>query len=478
MGLKSNISYNVILTLSGYIIGIIVFPYISRVLGVSNIGIVSFVDNIINYFVLFATLGASTIGTREIAKCKGDKEKVNSVFSNLILIYTIYTLIVILIYYFAVNNIYKLKIYKELFYIGSAKLIFSVFLIEWLYKGLENFKYITTRSILIKVIYLISIFVFVRNVTDYKIYFVLTTLSVVLNSLINIVYSRNVVKITFKEINLKPYFKHSILLGSYSVLTSMYTTFNVMYLGFVTDTTQVGYYWAAIKVYSIILGFYTAFTGAIMPRMTSLLASGSIDSFKSIINKSFDLLFILCPPIIIISIIHAPQIINILSGAEFDGAVLPMQIVMILVFIVGVAQILAIQVLIPMKRDKIILNASFVGASISIISNIILVERLGAVGSAIVLLLCEFLVTIFYILVCVKKNIIIFPWVKMFKYIVASIPYAIICLISLFVFAKYEVVMLSFTVFIAMIYLLVIIKYFLKNETISNMLLSVKDKMK
>jgi O-antigen/teichoic acid export membrane protein len=477
MGLKSNISYNVILTLSGYIIGLVIFPYISRVLGVSNIGIISFVDNIINYFILFATLGASTIGTREIAKYKGNKDKVNTVFSNLIILYTIYTILIIIVYYFAVNYIDKLKIYKELFYIGTAKLIFSVFLIEWLYSGIENFKFITTRSLLIKFFYLISIFIFVRNSEDYIIYFVLTTLSVVVNSIINIVYSRNVVKFTLKEIDLRPYLKQSFLLGSYSILTSMYTTFNIMYLGFVTDTTQVGYYWAAIKVYTITLGFYTAFTGAIMPRMSSLLASGSIAKFNNIINNSFEILFSLSPLIIIISIIHAPQIINILSGTEFYGAVLPMQIVMPLLFVVGIAQILAMQVLIPMKRDKIIIRASFIGAAISIVSNIILVDKFGATGSAIVLVLCEVSVTIFYILVCIKKQIIFFPWSKMLKNIIASIPYAIICYISLLVFTNYEFFIVIFSCVLSLTYFIISNKYFLKNEIIHNYINGFIDKI-
>lgn len=478
MGLRSNILYNVILTLSGYIIGLIIFPYISRVLGVSNIGIVSFVDNIINYFVLFATLGANTIGTREIAKHKGDKEKINSVFSNLILLYTIYTFLIIVIYFFAVIYIDKLSIYKELFYIGSAKLIFSVFLIEWFYRGLENFKFITIRSLFIRLLYLISIFIFVRNSEDYIIYFVLTTLSVVVNSIINIVYSRNAVKFTLKEIDLRPYLKQSFLLGSYSILTSMYTTFNIMYLGFVTNTTQVGYYWAAIKIYTIVLGFYTAFTGAIMPRMSSLLALGSIDSFNNIINKSFDILLALSPFIIIISVIHAPQIIYILSGVEFYGAVLPMKIVMILVFVVGLAQILAIQVLIPMKKDKIILEASFVGATISIISNIIFVEKLGAVGSAIVLLICEFSVTLFYIGICIKKKFIIFPWIKMVKYLIASIPYLLICLISAALFSDYNIFMIFFSTLFSMIYFFISNKYILKNETISNLMSHISQKVK
>lgn len=471
MGLKSNISYNIVLTLSGYVIGLISFPYISRVLGVSNIGTVSFVDNIINYFILFSTLGASTIGTREIAKYKHDKQKVNTVFSNLIILYSIYTLFVLIVYFFTVTFIEKFNVYKELFYIGSAKLVFSVFLIEWLYKGLENFRYITTRTLLIKILYLFSLFIFVNNADDYKIYFILTTLSVLINSLINIIYSKKIIKFTLSEVNLKPFFKQSFLLGSYSILTSMYTTFNVMYLGIVSNTVQVGYYWAAINLYGIILSFFSAFTNALMPRMSSLLYTGEKNNYDQIIKKSFDILFAFSFPVIIFSIIHAPQIIHILSGSEFDGAILPMQIIMPLVMVVGIGQILAIQVLVPMQKDKIILQSSFLGASTGIISNIILVKKFASLGSALVLLISELTVTSYYILVCRKNRIIKFPWIEAGVNFLMSLPYLLFCIISTKLFKDNEVVMLIFSLLISLLYFIINNICFWINETVHDFII-------
>lgn len=478
MGVKSNISYNLILTLSGYFIGLITFPYVSRVLGVSNLGIISFVDNTINYFILFSTLGASTIGTREIARYKGDKDKVNSVFTNLILLYIIYSFIVLLLYFIAVTFIDKLNIYKELFYIGAAKLLFSVFLIEWLYKGLENFKFITSRSVIIKVTYVVSLFVFVKDSNDYKLYFILTTLSVVINALINILYSKKIIKFVHYGINLKYYLKQTLILGSYSILTSMYTTFNIMYLGFVSDTIQVGYYWAAIKIYTIILGFYTAFTGALMPRMSSLLSLGEKDKYNLLIIKSFDILFAFCFPLIIISIIHAPQIIRVLSGSEFAGAILPMKIIMPLVLVVGIAQILAIQVLIPLQKDKTILHASMIGALFGVLCNIVFVRKFGATGSALVLFLSELSVALFYMYICKKNHILKFPYVKIIKYLIVSLPYILISYISSQIFKDKDVLIIVFTVAFSLFYFVFSHKYFLNSGTIHGIYESIKRKAK
>ena len=198
MGLKRNLAYNSLLTLSQYFIGFITFPYVSRVLGASGIGMVSFVDNTINYFLLFSSLGISIIGTRETARFRNDVEKLNSLFSSLMVIYIITTVIVTTAYFVAVSQIDKLHTYKELFYIGAAKIIFSVFLIEWFYKGIENFRFIAVRSIIIKLFYLVFLFVLVKDPGDYHVYFALTAGVVALNAAVNFIYAKKLTRISFQ----------------------------------------------------------------------------------------------------------------------------------------------------------------------------------------------------------------------------------------------------------------------------------------
>ena len=70
--IKKNFAYKSILTISSYIMGFIIFPYISRVFGVERLGLVNFVDNTINYFLLFATMGIGILGVREIAAVKNE----------------------------------------------------------------------------------------------------------------------------------------------------------------------------------------------------------------------------------------------------------------------------------------------------------------------------------------------------------------------------------------------------------------------
>ena len=139
--IKKNFAYKSVLTLSTYLINFITFPYVARVLGVERIGLVNFVDNTVNYFLLFATMGVGLLGVREIAAVKEDKKRRDQVYSSVLALNLLFTLVSLGIYLLCVVTIPKLCQYDELFYIGTAKILFTVFLVEWFFTGVENFRY-------------------------------------------------------------------------------------------------------------------------------------------------------------------------------------------------------------------------------------------------------------------------------------------------------------------------------------------------
>ena len=426
--IKKNFAYKSVLTLSTYLINFITFPYVARVLGVERFGLVNFVDNTVNYFLLFATMGVGLLGVREIAAVKEDKKRRDQVYSSMLALNLLFTLVSLGIYLLCVVTVPKLCQYDELFYIGTAKVLFTVFLVEWFFTGVENFRYITLRSILIKVLYIISVFLFVRDTSDYRLYFILTVGVVVLNALINQLYIRKFVRVRWNNIQLFKYLKQNVTLGIYTLMTSMYLTFNVMYLGLVSNNTEVGYYTTAFKLYSVILGFFTAFTNVMLPRMSSLLANGEKDRFQELVNRSFSVMATCCIPLILCSMIMAPQIVYILSGPGYEGAILPMRIIMPAAFAVGVAQVLAIQVLMPMKKDKVLLVASIIGAVVSLLINLLVVPSVKSVGSAVVLLCSEMGVTGMYVWYVLSQELILIPIKAIGKNVLFSLPSVVICL--------------------------------------------------
>lgn len=429
VSIKKNFVYSSVLTTANYIFPLLTYPYVSRVLGVDRIGICNFVDSIINYFILFSVMGVGIIGIREIARTKDDKESLKRTFSSLFLLNTVSTSLVLIVLIGAIFLVPKLYAYKDMMWIGVLKLISNYLLIEWLYKGLENFKLITYRTIIVRSLYVVSVFLFVREASDYKIYFLLLSLSITLNAVFNCYYAKEFVKLTFKNVSIRKYCKSSLILGSYTLLTSMYTSFNVAYLGFISSETEVGYYTTATKLYTIFLSLFTAFTGVLLPRMSALIAEDNYYDFKILLHRSIKILSCFSIPVIIYCEIFAEEIINFISGDGYDGAIIPMRIVMPLLLIIGYEQILVIQTLMPLKMDKAILVNSIVGAFIGIVLNVLLVANLQSVGTAIVWVSSEFFVLCFAQYFVWKKINLLISVKMLFKQIILNIPLAILFLV-------------------------------------------------
>ena len=426
MGLKRNFIYSSILTVSNYFFPLITYPYVSRVLGVNNIGICNFVDSIINYFILFSMMGITTLGIREIAANKSNSYKQSRAFTNLFILNGISTLLMLVVLIVSMYTVPMLYKYRELLYIGAMKLVANLFLIEWFFKGIENFKYITKRTLIVKTLYVLFVFLLVKEQSDYNIYFLLLTLMTVVNAVINFVYACKFVKIKIKDVSLKKYITPFIVLGCYLLLTSMYTTFNVTYLGIIGGDTQVGYYTTATKIFTIILAFYTAFTGVMMPRMSSLFSEGKIEEFKQLVYRSINFLCVFAIPIVTFTTIYAPEIVRIISGDGYEGAYLSARIVMPLMLIIGLEQIFVIQILMPSKQDKVILRNSVIGAVVGVILNIILVGKLLSTGSALVWFISELCVLVCSVYSVQNKLQIYFPIKNIIKQILYYIPAVII----------------------------------------------------
>ena len=434
--ISKNYIYNIALTLSTLLINLAIFPYISRVLGVESLGRVGFVTTVIAYFSLFAVLGIKTLGIREIAACGGSRNERSQAFSSMLVLLSITTFVILLIYLISIFEIPRFCKEKELLLLGSLSLIFTSYLIEWFYQGLEEFKFITIRNVSVKIIFAILVLLLIKDSEDIYLYFLLTVAVIMINASVNILYSRKFVDFTFKELNWRKYLSPNISLGGYGIMISMYTSFNVIYLGFVCPDSEVGYYYTATKIYSIIIAFFSAFTGVMIPRMSALVSEKNKDVFSCNLSKSLDIVLAFSVPIVVFFIVFAPHVISLLSGAGYEGAVTPMRIVMPIVFLSSLAQICVLQVLIPLKKDKIVFYGSIMGAITGVVANFLIVSSLGAIGSAVVLLLSEFIGNIMGFIYAICHGYLRFPMEKLIRNILYVLPYSLCCFAAKLMFCS------------------------------------------
>lgn len=425
MGLKKNVLYSSLLTLSTYLVPLIVFPYISRVLGADGLGIIDNVDYTIDYCILLSMLGMNLLGIREIAKNRANPSKLQMVFSNLFTLNIVTTFIVLCVLSVLVFTIPQWHERWQVFCLGASKIVFNLFWIEWFFKGIENFKYITLRTIFIRLAFVISVFIFVRTKEDYLKYYILWLSITAGNAISNWTYRRRFVRLSFKNLELGNYLKPFVMLGLVAICSAVYTKLNVTILGFFADDSQVGYYTAAMRLYQVLIAMFSSITGVMLPRMSSLLANNDMDSVKNLTDKVFGFLFLFAIPIVVYLEFFAPEFFLLFTGSGYEGAVLPLRIVIFQLLIIGTEQIFILQLLIPGGYDMKALLCTITGASICILCNLLFTKELGAVGSSIAWIAAESAVML---IACgyVKKYFdIAFPFKTLLLFIVYSIPYAI-----------------------------------------------------
>lgn len=477
MSLKSNFIYSSILTVSKYLFPLIVYPYVSRTLGLSNIGIVNFVDNLVNYFVYISMMGIATVGVREIAAARNSTEKLSKTFMSLLTLTVIATFIAIIMLLIAMYTVPRLIPYQDLLYVGIVKLVFNLFIMEWFFMGMEDFRYITNRSILVKCLYVFCVFLFVREASDYKIYYGISVSMVIVNALVNLVYIRKFVKFSFRDIDMRPFYQAFLIMGVYVLLTNVYTSLNPVWLGFVTNTDEVGYFTTATKLHNIIMAVLLSFTNILFPRVSNLLAEGKKEEFWEKINIAFDAIFLFAFPTITFMLIAGPELLHFVVGDGFEGSYLPLRIITPLVLVIGIEQILVIQILMAAHCDKVVLKNSFIGAIVALLFNILLTSYMGANGSAVVWVIAECAIMGLSATAIYKKFSYVPPYKRILAYCLSYTPLLLLSLLIYNYLDNTYAIVFSLAV-LTVVYACVVEIFFLKNTVALQVIQSLHIKTK
>lgn len=473
MSLQKNFIYSSILTVSKYLFPLIVYPYVSRTLGLSNIGIVNFVDNLVNYFVFISMMGITTVGVREIAAVSGNKQELSKTFVSLLSLTAITTLIAIAALWIAMYTVPALMPYQDLLYVGLIKLVFNLFLLEWFFMGVEDFRYITNRSILVKCLYVLCVFLFVKDSSDYKIYYGISVAMVTINALINLVYIRKFVHYSFRAIDMRPFYRAFLIMGVYVLLTNVYTSLNPVWLGFVTNTDEVGYFTTATKLHNIIMAFLLSFTNILFPRVSNLLAEGKNDEFWQKINTAFDAIFLFAFPTICFMLVAGPDLLHFVVGDGFEGSYLPLRIITPLVLVIGIEQILVIQILMATHCDNIVLRNSFIGAIVALVFNMLLTSYMGANGSAVVWVIAECTIMGLSSWAIYQKFRYVPPYKRFFTYLLSYVPLLLISLLVYWYLENTYAIVLSLGI-LTVLYAGINELYILKNKVAKQLLQSIQ----
>lgn len=471
--LKSNLIYNVIYQILILIIPFLTTPYISRMLGAEGVGVYSYTYSIVNYFMMFALLGMNNYGNREVSKIKDNKEKLAKTFSGIYYLQLFITFLVTCIYL-----IYIFKFKNEYFLaqlIQSIYLISVAFDINWFFCGLQEFKVTITRSIFIKLITFISIFIFVKNENDVYKYIFILAFTTLLNQIILWPFLRKYtkfVKVKFNDIikHLKP----TMILFIPILATSVYRIMDKIMLGNMSDITQVGYYENAEKMLNIILSVVGALGTVTLPEMTYLYSKKKFYEFNSILVKSINLVFFIVFPVIFGFIVTADSLVYFYLGEGFWEAASLLKVLSISLLFSPISNIVRMQLLIPKNKDKEYILAVVLGAIINFSLNLILINKFNAIGASISTIVAEFVVALVQYLFIGKEISITKIAKNVFKFFVSSLVMFILILFVGKYLNNMLIRLIAQVILGALIYFILNINFIKNNFPISKILSKFK----
>ena len=394
---KVNYILNLINTGTQMLFPLITFPYVCRVIEADGIGQINFFQSIISYISLFTCLGIPMYAIREIARDRSDVVQMNRTAMEILLLHSMLTLVGYAIVTILCLTVPQIQVNIPLFLILSLTIFFTAIGCEWFYQGIEDFKYITIRGLIIKTVSVVLLFIFVKSKTDLLYYGCYTVFGVLGGNIFNFFRLRKYIhreNIIFSELHIKRHVKPVLKVFSFSVVTSIYLQLNTVLLGFLKNALAVGYFAAATKVMQMLLMMSSCLGSVMMPRASHLIAENKEDEFNRLIQKSYDFTLAIALPMTIGLIFCAPSLITALCGVKFEHSILPSQIIAPIILMVAISNVFGIQVLFPKGKINIVTLCCGIGAVADLILNLCLIPFFSYIGTSIAYLGAEVATTV------------------------------------------------------------------------------------
>ena len=382
--IKKNTVYNIIKTASTILFPVITFPYISRVLQPENIGKINFGNSIVGYISLLATLGVTTYAIRECSKVKNDREELGKLSGEILSINLFTTFIAYIVLAILLLLYEKLRDYRLLIIIQSMSVIFTTLGADWLNTAMEDFRYITIRSVAFQVLSVILMFVFVREPDDYLKYAIITVLSSSGSSILNIIYRRRYCRTKF---TLKCNFKKHLppILGLFAMLLAqqVFTMSDTTIIGLTLGDYQVGLYSTAVKIYNILNQIMGSITWVVMSQLSVAYAEDNATEIKKILKYVVQFSAVFGIPCVVGLFILSPEVIYAVGGSSYIEAAFTLRLLSLTLATAIINNYIFNINLLAAGKDKICLFACSIAAVLNIGTNIIFIPKFGINAAAI-----------------------------------------------------------------------------------------------
>ena len=432
--LKLNAFFNVVRNVLRLIFPLITFPYVSRVLMPEGIGKVNFANSIVMYFYTIASLGIGSYGIREAAKIRNDRLSLAKFTKEMLSINMVSTLVSYILLAASLVFVKKFESYRILIIVNSSSIILNTIGFEWLYSALEEYGYITLRSIIFQIISLALTFILVRNSDDVVNYALVSVISNVGSNVCNLIHARRYLDLKTKvKLEIKKHLKPIFLLFFSSIAITVFSILDTSMVGFIKDDVEVGYYTSASKIIRMIRDLFPAISTVMFARVSYYVGTKETQKIKEVTGQIFNLFYALSIPICMGFILLMKPILLLMCGSEFLPAVAVGQVLAPLVILSSISGYLSGAVLISFGREKIYMYVEVGAALLDIVLNFVFIPKYGALGAGIATLITELVMFIVFH-ISVKNEI---SGVKIKKALVQYIISSVIMALVVYMEIKY-----------------------------------------
>lgn len=426
---KKNYLYNLIYQVLTLVLPLITTPYISRVLGPHQIGIYSYTNSVVTYFILFGSLGVSLYGQREIAYIGDDVSKRKKTFWEIITLRFIAITIAMAIYYFAIIRNSEYALYYKIL---GLYLVASALDISWLFQGLEDFKKTVGRNLIVRTVSVILVFVFVKQQEDLTKFLLIYSLADLIGNISLWFYLPKLLKgEKLGKLNVFRHFIPIIILFIPQIAVRIYNIMDKTMLGkMIVDKAELGNYEEAYKIINVLFTIISSLGLVMLPKIASLYTRGEEERLKIYLNKSFNFVFFLTFPMTFGIMAVAKEFIPFFLGVGFDRAVGITQVLAPLLILSGTTNVIGTQYMLSVKKHKEYTISIFAGLIVNVILNLAFIKTYKAMGAAFATIVAQAVVVIVQTLY-VKKEIDTKNVLKMtYNYFLAAIVMFAVCYIT------------------------------------------------
>lgn len=404
--IAKNYVYSLLYQIFTIITPLITTPYISRVLGAANIGIYGYVESICVYFIVMGNLGFPLLGQREIAYTSDNFEKRSRCFADVMIGKTFFLSISLVAY--VIFAIFFAKDNNIIFISYSLGMIADLFNVGWFFQGIEDFRTTVIRNFMIKIISVVSIFVFVKTSDDLLKYSILINAANVIGNLFVVFALRK--KVSFKgyKIDVKRVLnliKPALVLAIPYYISSIYTVVNKTMIGMICDNyAEIGYYEQSQKIITFSLAIVTALGAVFMPRIAKEVEDGKKENVNYFLTKAIDSICLISVPLFAGLLLVGDMMVPWFFGDGYEKVGTLIMMFSPLALFLGLTSFLGNQYLVSAKKEKLLTITIAIGVVVNVTLNALLLPALASKGAAIATVISEF-AKLTFLLICLRNTL-------------------------------------------------------------------------